>query len=146
MHFARVSSLVLFAFAMSACSSSSSGSNGSPVIDDLDIPTTATVGTIQTSSGSQQAYVLRGTLNFHDDTENVNSFSTHVTSPANVVQDSHVTFPTPPGPINKGPLQLTLALPPGGPFVAGTTIDYQISVTSVSGKISEPISKTVTLQ
>jgi hypothetical protein len=144
MQITRAFSFILLAVAAGACSSSSSSS--APVIDSLDIPSTASVSTVTTSSGSQQAYVIEGTLNFHDSTESVNSFTAHVTNPANEVADSTVTFPNPPGPIANGPIKIQLGLPQGGPFTSGATIDYQVTITSVSGQVSAPVSETVTLQ
>ncbi len=141
MQITRAFSFVLLAALAGACSSSSSSS--APVIDSLDIPSTATVGSVTTTTGTEQAYVIQGTLNFHDATESVTSFTAHVTNPANEVADSTVQFPSATA---NGPIQIQLGLPQGGPFTTGAKIDYQISITSVSGKVSTPISESVTLQ
>jgi len=145
MHFARVSSLVVFAFAITACSSSSTGSKAGPVVDDYNVPDTVSVSTVQTTTGPQQAYLLSGNLDFHDDTENVASFTAHIVPPPANFADTTVPIPTPPGPIAKGPVQAEIALP-ASEFQTGQVINYQVSVTSVSGIISAPLSKTVTLQ
>jgi hypothetical protein len=144
MQITRAFSFVLLAMAAGACSSSSSKSE--PVIDSFDVPSTVSASTVNTTSGTEQAYVLTGTLNFHDSAENVNSFTAHAINPANTVADSTVTFPNPPGPIANGPIQLQLAIPQGAPFTTGAKIDYQISITSVSGISSAPIPESVTLQ
>jgi hypothetical protein len=141
MQMTRAFSFVLLAAFAGACSSSSS--SDAPVIDSLSVPTTASVSTVTTSSGAEQVYVIAGAMNFHDSSENVASFTAHVTTPANEVVDSTVSLPSP---TESGPVQIQLGFPQGGPFVSGATIDYQVSLTSVSGKVSAPVSETVTLQ
>ncbi|MGH7280227.1 MAG: hypothetical protein ACRELY_01785 [Polyangiaceae bacterium] len=149
MHFTRIASRLVAVSLLTlvgACSSSSASNPAGPVVDSLDVPDTVAVSTIQTTSGPQQGYELQGNLNFHDDAEKVNSFTAHVTDPVNTLADAVVEFPNPPGPVSTGPLQAILAFPQGGPLVAGKVIKYEITVTSVSGKVSAPLEKTVTLE
>lgn len=143
MYFARISAIALLAVTAAACSSSSSSAPPAPVVDSFDVPDTATVSTVQTTQGPQQAYELQGNLNFHDDAEKVTSFTAHVTDPANTFADSPVSFPQA---LSTGPLQAILAFPAGNPLSAGQVLKYQITVTSVSGKVSAPLEKSVTLQ
>src|SRR5512135_1969408 len=74
MYFARISVIALLATCAAACSSSSNSTPSAPVIDDFTLPDTATVATVQTTSGSQQAYDMKGTISFHDDKESVTSY------------------------------------------------------------------------
>jgi len=144
MHFAHVASTVIFAFAMSACSSSSS--NSAPVVTSFTAPDSVAATTVN----GQAAYVLSGDLNFEDSTENVVSFTAHADPPNSsvTIQDSTVSIP-PAQQAKQGPLQIQLALPadPAGKSGYGPgKVNYTISVTGASGTISAPLAKTVTLQ
>ena len=131
MHFARIASLVGFAFAISACSSSSSGP-AAPVIDSFDMPDTATVGTFN----GQAAYDLKGTISFHDDSEDVTSFLIHI--------DGSPDQPT--GvPATKSETNLAVELGIGSNAPKGP-LNYTLTLYGASGKASLPTQKTVTLQ
>jgi hypothetical protein len=142
MQITRAFSFILLAIAAGACSSSSSKSV--PVIDNLNMPATASVSTVQTTSGPQQAYEITGTLDYHDDSESVVSFQVHVVSPSNFADGKPVDFPQPFA--SKGTVAPILAIPAGNGLSAGTVINYQITIQSASGLNSAPSSETLTLQ
>ena len=143
MQITRAFSFALLAVAVGACSSSSS-SKADPVIDNLNMPATASVSTVQTTSGPQQAYEITGTLEYHDDSENVASFQVHVVSPSGFADGQPVAFPTPLA--SKGTVAPVLAIPAGNGLSAGTVINYQVTIQSASGLNSAPSSATLTLQ
>jgi hypothetical protein len=142
MQITRAFSFVLLAMAAGACSSSSSKAAPSGV--SFDAPTTASATTVD----GRLVYAFTGNLNFSDSSEDVVSFTLHTTPPPNTeIPDATVSLQTP---TQKGPIpDVTVGLPadPAGKtgFAPGSA-SYSISVTSVSGLVSEPLQINVTLQ
>lgn len=139
MHFARISFPALLVLGLAACSSSSSKSSG-PVIDDFGTNDTATVGSIQTTSGTQQAYDIDGKISFHDDSENVTQYKVHVDIPGAVVQDLQQGIPATKSAVNQEfHLYLDQNAPKG-------KITVTVTIYGASGVASSPASHDVTLQ
>jgi hypothetical protein len=131
MQITRAFSFALLAIAAGACSSSSSGPDA-PVIDNLTMPDTATVGTFQ----GQAAYDLKGTISFHDDSENVTSFLVHIDG----APDNPTGIPA-----TKSETGLAVELGIGATAPKGP-LNYTVTLYGASGKASTPLQKTVTLQ
>ena len=107
------------------------GTNSAPVIDKLDLPATAT------SSGG--AYVLQGTVGFHDDDGTVSTLRVYVpTSRPEPIVSPPITPP-----VARGEARLAVSFSGVGP---GTKIDYEIAVVDSEGLESAHSKKSVVLQ
>lgn len=132
---------VSFVGLLAGCSSSSGASSpGLPVIDDLTLPDTATVATVQTSSGAQQAYDIKGSISFHDDKESVTQYKIHIDIPGVTVPDLTQGVPATAKSTDQQFEILLDQSAPKGPA------DITITLYGASGAASDPSKKTVTLQ